>query len=82
MDKSWWHDSKLVNDIERDRFLYQVFMEYYSIIINGDIKQTEVKGNNELTFRNRFTLINICKNQLDIELKRVERREYEREYED
>jgi hypothetical protein len=79
VDMAWWSDTKTTNDLERERFLYEAFISYYNVIINGEVKETEeVESQKD---RARLLLINRCKLQLEKELRRVENKDYEREEE-
>lgn len=76
IDTNWWSDNKLTNDIERERFLYRLFMNYYDLIMNGEIIDTEECENKDTK---RLLLINRCKIQLDKELDRIKNNDYIRE---
>jgi hypothetical protein len=78
VDMAWWSNNSTTNDIERERFLYEAFMGYYSVIMNDEVREIEESLNKD---KDRLWLINICKIQLDKELRRVENKDYEREEE-
>lgn len=79
VDMGWWSDHSITNDLERERFLYEAFISYYNVIINGEVKETEeIESQKD---RARLLLINRCKLQLDKELRRVENKDYIREEE-
>lgn len=78
VDMEWWCDNATINDIEREKLLYEAFSRYYDMIWNGEVRETETEGKeHEL----RYRLINICKMQLDVEIAKVKRRSYEKDYE-
>jgi hypothetical protein len=76
IDTNWWSDDKLTNDIERERFLYIMFVDYYDLIMNGEIREIEECEDKDTK---RLLLINRCKIQLDKELSRVKSKKYIRE---
>jgi hypothetical protein len=75
VDKIWWRDSDITNDTERQKFLYEAFIEYYNVIINGEVKETE-ENENIGKDRAELILINKCKMQLDKEIRRVQNKDY------
>lgn len=79
VDMAWWSDEKLTNDRERENFLYEAFFQYYSAIMNDEVREIQESLNKD---RDRLWLINICKMQLDKELRRVENKDYEKYQED
>lgn len=77
VDMGWWSDNTITNDIERERYLYEAFIGYYNVIINGEVKETEEIDNQK--DKARLLLINKCKLQLEKELRRVENKDYIKE---
>lgn len=79
VEMSWWSDNTITNDIERERYLYEAFIGYYNVIINGEVKETEkIESQKD---RARLLLINRCKLQLEKELRRIENKDYTKEVE-
>ena len=76
VDKGWWSDSKITCNSERKTFLYKAFLEYYDLIGNGELRETEKKSN---PMEHRYLLINLCRIQLEVEMNRVDKGDYERE---
>jgi hypothetical protein len=74
VDMPWWSNEQITNDTERQKFLYEAFIEYYNIINNGEIRETE-KDEDQKEHR-RYLLINLCKTQLEKELERVNNKDY------
>jgi hypothetical protein len=81
VDMAWWSDTKTTGDGERENFLYEAFFQYYNVIMNGEVRETE-EDTNMSKDRARLLLINRCKMQLDKELRRVENKDYEKYQED
>jgi len=73
VSKTWWNDPSITNNIERENFLYEEFVEYYDIINNDEIEEI-VRLENI-----KFWLINKCRNQLEKELERVKNKDYIKE---
>ena len=69
VSKTWWNDPSITNNIERENFLYEEFVEYYDIINNDEIEEI-VRLENI-----KFWLINKCRNQLEKELERVKNKD-------
>ena len=78
INTEWWCDNTITNDIEREKLLYEAFSKYYDIIWNGEVRETEIEGKQH---ESRYRLINICKMQLDVEIAKVKRKAYEKDYE-
>lgn len=53
-DANWWRDKQLLNNKEREKYLYERFVDLYDLIIKNYGATIE-----------SFELINICKNELD-----------------
>jgi len=70
VSKTWWSDNTIINNIEREKFLYKEFIEYYDIISNDEIEEIV-----ELE-KIKFWLINKCRNQLEEELELVRTNKY------
>jgi predicted TIM-barrel fold metal-dependent hydrolase len=63
--KTWWSDNSITNNTERQKYLYELFIEYYDIISNDQIISIADKE------KIKFWLIDKCRNQLEKELERV-----------
>lgn len=73
VDMGYWSNNSIISDEEREQALYKEFIHYYNFII--ELTAREFK---ELEFySDKLTLINLIKLQLDKELKRIEKHDYE-----
>jgi len=70
--KSYW---KIISDMEKQKLLYETFIDYYNIIISGKIKEAE-EHKHISSDRAELILINECKIQLDKEIDRVKNKIY------
>jgi hypothetical protein len=73
VSKTWWSDSNITNNTEREKYLYELFIEYYDIVSNNQIKEIAELENI------KFWLIGKCRKQLDAELERVKNGDYIKE---
>lgn len=66
--RNWWEDNTLTNDMERIKYLYETFFDYYNLLFT--------EGINGIEKEEEHVLIHQLKLQLDKELTKVERSIY------
>jgi hypothetical protein len=76
---NWWDDNTVTQDLERERFLYQIYFEYHDILnkegvknFNYDYRDISIaERNHDMSPSEKMFFMNRLKSQLDIELKKV-----------
>lgn len=81
VSKTWWSNSSITNNAEREKYLYREFVEYYDIINEqcSKIFDYEKLEKTEDLLKISLWLIGKCRNQLEKELERIRNSDYIKE---